>query len=235
VCDLGYYGHRQFARLTEAGVHVVTRLSSQASYAITAQRLVPVGRTPDGDEILMDATITLGSPNNRRGMVLAGLRLIVSRNRRGVVHHFVTDRFDLTATEVVRLYRQRWRIELFFRWLKRQLGAIRPLGTSREAVWLTVLLVAIVALLGVLVDAERPASVSRISWVRGCAQTLLLDFLADGYCDTIVSRHAPTSATAERVRHRGTRPDAPPRPRPGCAPRRATGRMAQSQRAGAGL
>lgn len=174
LCDLGYYGHQQFARLRAAGVHFVTRLSAQASYRIIAQHPVPVGRTPDGDEVLADYRVTLGSPNNRRGTVVPELRIVISRNRRGAVHHVLTDRLDLTTTEVVQLYRKRWQIELLFRWLKHQLGLVRPLGHSRAAVWLTVLMTIIVTLLVSLLEADRPASVSRISWAQHIAIDLLL-------------------------------------------------------------
>lgn len=172
--DRGYYGHQQFARLRTSGVHFVTRLSAQAHYVITAQHRVPIGPTPDGDVLLADSTVTLGSANNRRGTVLPKLRVVISRNQQGAVHHFVTDRHDLTATEVVRLYRKRWQIELFFRWLKRQLGVIHPLGQSRAAVWLTLLIAIIVVVLLTLLETDRPSSVSRISWAQGTATTLLL-------------------------------------------------------------
>lgn len=177
--DRGYYGHRQFVRLLAAGVHFITRLSSQASYTITRQRQVPIGPTPDGDTILMDATITLGSAENRRGAVVPGLRLVVSRNARGVVHHFVTDRHDLVATEVVQLYRARWRIELFFRWLKHQLRARTPLGRSREAVWLTILMVLIVAVLTQWLLGTMPG-VSRVAQLREFAMYLLVATLESG-------------------------------------------------------
>lgn len=178
--DLGYYGHQQFARLRAAGVHFITRLHDQASYRVTARHPVPDGSTPDGDHLLGDATITLGSPNNRRGAVVPELRLVTSRNRHGVVHHVLTDRHDLSAAEVVQLYRKRWQIELFFRWLKRQLGAIRPLGTSRAAVWLTILVVLIVAVISLLLAADRPATVSRIAWLRTLGMAILVEAIPDG-------------------------------------------------------
>jgi hypothetical protein len=174
LVDLGYYGHRQFARLRTAGVHVITRLHDQAHYTITAQRPVPLGLTPDGDTVLADYRVTLGSPTARRGAVLGDMRVVISRNRTGAVHRFLTDRHDLTATEVVMLYRKRWQIELFFRWLKRQLGAVTPLGHSRRAVWATILLVLIVAVLMLLVEPQRPPSVSRISWADAVGHTLTL-------------------------------------------------------------
>jgi hypothetical protein len=89
-------------------------------------------------------------------------------------HQFITSRHDLEGWEVVELYRRRWDIELFFRWLKRQLGAVRPLGYSREAVWLTVLVGALVALLWLLLDILQPPppGMSRISWLRAVAHAL---------------------------------------------------------------
>lgn len=179
LVDRGYYGHQQFARLRAAGVHVIARFNEQARYRITQQHQVPTGRTPDGDDLLADWTVELGSPHNRRGAVVSGMRLVASRNVRGIVHWFVTDRHDLTATEIVQLYRKRWQIELFFRWLKRQLGLIRPLGRSREAVWLTILMVLIVALIALLLDLGRPASVSRVAWLAHFACILHLDTIDD--------------------------------------------------------
>lgn len=178
--DLGYYGHQQLERLGHHGVHFITRLQPQASFVCTAVRGVPVGLTPDGDTILRDWTIRLGSTNNRRGAVVPGLRLVSSRNQAGQVHHFVTDRFDLSATEVVMLYRRRWRIELFFRWLKYQLGLTQPLGHTRAAVWLTVLVVLIVALLLLLFMDAQPPGVSRVAWLSQMALTLLIETIADG-------------------------------------------------------
>lgn len=173
LIDLGSYGHRLFARLREADVSFVCRLHTQAFYRVSAAHPVDATPTAAGDLVVSDETITLGSPNNRRGAVLPGMRLVTSRNAAGDTQRFVTDRHDLTAAEVVTLYRQRWQIELFFRWLKHQLKLLHPFGASREAVWLTVLLGAIVAVLASLVDGERPKGDSRIAWLRGVATALL--------------------------------------------------------------
>lgn len=172
VVDLGYYGHRQLARLREAGVSFLSRLHPQASYQVTDQRPVLTRHTPEGDVVLSDETVVLGSPNNRAGAVLPGIRLIRSRNRFGREQAFVTNRGDLTAFELVRLYHYRWQIELFFRFLKQHLGMLHPIGVSREAVWLTVLLAALVAVLLALAEAERPHATSRIAWLRAIGVTL---------------------------------------------------------------
>lgn len=179
LLDLGYYGHHALQRLRRAGVDFVTRLHPQAHYVRTATRPVPAGPTPDGDVILRDWTITLGSPRNRRGAVLSGLRLVSSCNPAGQLQHFLTSRQDLCATEIVMLYRKRWQIELFFRWLKQQLHLTRPLGYSRAAVWLTVLLAVIVALVLLLLAAAHPPGISRVAWLHALALTLIVETIND--------------------------------------------------------
>lgn len=67
---------------------------------------------------------------------------------------------------LVQLYRYRWQIERFFRFLKHQLGLTQPLGTSRAAVWLSIVLAAIVAVLLALGERDRPRAISRIAWLR---------------------------------------------------------------------
>lgn len=161
--DLGYYSHRRFQRLRAAGVHFVSRLHSQATVAYKEHLpLQPPLPTMEGGHIslLTDQRVTLGSPNNRAGAVLSGLRLVTAQvaplpkaTRRGaqpVTYRLLTDRWDLSAAEVVQLYLWRWQIELFFRWLKSHIHLPQVLGYSRNAVELTVWLALIVHLLTVL-------------------------------------------------------------------------------------
>ena len=180
LLDRGYYGHPQLARLPAAGVSFVARLIAQARYTILETTPVPAEATPRGDRIVLDARIRLGCANNRTGAVLHNIRLVVSINQDGQELALVTDRQDLPATMIVVLYRKRWQIEVFFRWLKRQLGLIRPLGRTREAVWMTVLVVMIVAVISQLLAPERPPGVSRIAWLHQTALVLSLEFLSDG-------------------------------------------------------
>lgn len=180
IVDLGYYGHRQFEHLLACGGHIVSKLHAQAAYTVTQERGVTQrkGWTGQEDKVLSDQTITLGSPNNRRGAVLKGMRLVTSCSVDGHLCRLITDRFDLQGWEVVALYRKRWQIELFFRWLKRQLGAIRPLGYSREAIWLTMLMGGITALIWILLDQmnTRPSGMSRICWL-GAVSVAIQSFI----------------------------------------------------------
>ena len=163
VLDLGYYSHARFARLRQAGVHFVSRLHPQAAYRVVEDRPVqaPLPGLDGGRiRVLSDQRIHLGSATNRAGAVLRGLRLVTARvqptpaaARQGhqpVTYRLLTDRWDLSAAEVVQLYLWRWEIELFFRWLKSHLRLPRLLGTSPQAVELSVWLALVVHLLAVL-------------------------------------------------------------------------------------
>lgn len=157
--DLGFYSHQRMARLRAAGVHFVTRLHPQARYAVREDRplqppLPDLGAT-GRVTVTADQRVQLGSPNNRRGAVLADLRLVTAAvaARRGgqrQTYHLLTDRWDLSAAAVVQCYLWRWQIELFFRWLKRVIGGHRLLGYSPQACELTVWLALIVHLLCLL-------------------------------------------------------------------------------------
>ena len=130
IVDLGYYGHKYFEHLMVSGVHFVSKLHAQAYYTVVDRvdskpMSQKEGWTPSkDDEVVSDEEIVLGSSNNRKGAVIKGVRLITSRSPAGTQCRFITSRHDLEGWEVVELYRRRWDIELFFRWLKRQLGAV---------------------------------------------------------------------------------------------------------------
>ncbi len=174
VVDLGYYSHERFARLLAAGVHLVTRRHPQATVAVEAELPIqPPLPAVDGGRIAVvaDRRISLGSANNRAGTVLPGLRLVtadvVPRAKTGHRaptprrYEILTDRWDLTAAEVVQVYLWRWQIELFLRWLKGQLHLPRLLGHSENAVELSVWLAVLVHLLTLL--AARALGLGRRS------------------------------------------------------------------------
>ena len=180
VTDLGYYSHRRFRRLLAAGVHLVTRLHPQAR--VHVEEWLPVQQSlptfPSGRiAVISDQRVRVGPSDNR----VCGLRLVTAQveplpkaARRGaqpVLYRVLTDRFDLTAPEVVQIYLWRWRIELFLRWLKCYVHLSRLLGYSRNAVELSVWLAIVVHLLTVLatlslgLSRRSPALLRQMVWV----------------------------------------------------------------------
>ena len=170
--DKGYYAHTLLAALRDANVDFITRRYAPATYVILDTWDLPRFPLGSGDTVVADLLIDLGSPHNRTSTVVRAVRLIQYTTATGDLHEVLTSRLDLAPEVVIALYRKRWRIELFFRLLKRQLGLIRPLGYSRKAVWLTILVVATVAVLLVLVEGMRPPDTTRVAWARAIAVVL---------------------------------------------------------------
>jgi IS4 transposase len=95
-----------------------------------------------------DQVIRLCGPKSRR-LYPEPLRRIVYRDpETGKRLVFLTNILDLPALVIARLYKCRWRIELFFKWIKQNLRLLRFYGTSPNAVktqvWIAVCVYALV-------------------------------------------------------------------------------------------
>lgn len=125
--DRGFCQYAFFDRLITAGAHFVTR----AMRKLHAQVLQTLALDPEHPQIVSDTLVRLGRPQSRN-LMTHPLRRIVLQDDRG---HLVLLASDLHAPawELCELYRQRWAIEPFFRWLKTGLGCKRSVGYSLQA------------------------------------------------------------------------------------------------------
>jgi hypothetical protein len=123
--DRGFRHYRFYDRLIDRGAGFITRCWPQLHYAVLAQRPVP----ESCPQILSDDVIAVGS---RAYRMRHPLRRIVLQADHGTVEFLTSDR-TMTALEITQLYRRRWQIETFFRWLKNTIGCDRPLGYSLTA------------------------------------------------------------------------------------------------------
>src|SRR6266852_4454937 len=146
VMDRGYLDFERLHVLHQAGAFFVTRAKSN----LDARRLysAPTDRTTG---IICDQTIALNGyySQQRYPDHLRRIRLRDAAASKTLV--FLSNQFALPATTVCALYKARWQVELFFKWVKQHLRIKRFYGTSENAVksqiWIAVsvyLLVAIV-------------------------------------------------------------------------------------------
>lgn len=146
VMDRGYLDYDRFYRMHLAGAFFVTR----AKRNLDARRVYshPVDKSAG---ILADQTIALNLYRSRRDYP-AQLRRIRFRDPLNGKHLvFLTNQFQLPAITICSLYKSRWQVELFFKWIKQHLRIKNFYGTSPNAVqtqiWIALsvyLLVAIV-------------------------------------------------------------------------------------------
>ena len=145
VMDRGYIDFERLARLHEAGSFFVTRAKSN----LKAQRRYshPVDRSSG---LICDQTVALTVFYSRKGFE-APLRRIRFRDPEpGKRLVFLTNNFALPALTITQLYRMRWQVELFFKWVKQHLRIKAFFGTSENAVksqiWIAVSVYVLVAI-----------------------------------------------------------------------------------------
>jgi IS4 transposase len=79
----------------------------------------------------MDERVRIGSSQKR---AKHEYRMIETADSEGNQLILVTNRFDLTSDEISAMYRSRWAVETFFKWMKQHLRIKRFYGTSDQAV-----------------------------------------------------------------------------------------------------
>ena len=129
VMDRAYLDFSRLARFTEAGAFFVIRAKSNLCFYVSASR--PVDRATG---LRCDQSIRLRGFYSKQGYpgLLRRVRYIEPEQDRSLV--FLTNHFALPAFQITELYRCRWQIELFFRWIKQHLRIRSFMGTSDNAV-----------------------------------------------------------------------------------------------------
>jgi len=170
VFDLGYYHYRYWASLDEAGCRFVTRLKSN-----TPLRVVKELKVPKGGNILSDRIGFLPErqAKNRHNPMDQAVREVRVLLETGKEIRVVTNDLDAPASEIADLYKRRWAIELFFRWVKQMLKIGHFFGTSENAVRIQIAVALITYLLIKMAHAGQTAIVELTRFVRLVSANLM--------------------------------------------------------------
>jgi hypothetical protein len=138
VFDKGYTDYRWWAEIIGAQAFFVTRRKKNA------HRRSPAEHLAEGAAILADRTVKIGhrrprggAPKNPLYQVLLR-EVVVEREGDREPLHLLTNDLQRPAVEIARLYKERWRIELLFKWLKQNLKIRSFWGRSENAVRLQI-------------------------------------------------------------------------------------------------
>ena len=142
VFDRGYLDYERFDRMTDDGYFFVSRLRKNA-----VVRVIEPFSLPENSSVLSDEMVVIGTTQNRSENVFRLLKLL---DTRGNELHLLTNRFDIDADEIAEIYKSRWAIELFFKWMKQHLNIKKFYGHSEQAIHNQVYVAMIVYCLNVL-------------------------------------------------------------------------------------
>jgi len=156
VFDLGYYDFSWWARLHEAGCRIVTRLKTNTRPRSLETRAVAPGGPVRSDHVIaLDGRLksARGTRHPLNGIALREVVVVIDTGR---TLRLLTNDLEAPAERIAELYKTRWQIELFFRWVKQHLKIKRFLGTTENAIR-TQIAVAMIAFLILRIVHEATA------------------------------------------------------------------------------
>lgn len=183
LMDRGYLDFPRLHRLHLSSAFFVTR----ARKRFDCQRLysAPVDRASG---IMCDQIVTLSNPVPRAGYPdkLRRIRYFDPQQERRLI--FLTNNFTLPPLTVAQLYRSRWQVELFFKWIKQHLRIKKFYGTSANAlktqIWIAISIYVLVAIVKKQLNLE--ASLYRILQILSVSlfeKTPILEALSLSNCE----------------------------------------------------
>jgi hypothetical protein len=163
VFDLGYYDYRWWAALDAAQCRIVTRLKSNTPLDLVEELPLPADSAVLSDRIGFLPQRQAKSRRNPFGEPVREVRIATDK---GKILRILSNDLDAPADEIAGLYKRRWAIELFFRWVKQTLQITRFLGTSENAVRTQIAVALIAFLLLRLAQATQKAITSPLAFAR---------------------------------------------------------------------
>lgn len=170
VFDLGYYDYGWWAKLDEAGCRIVTRLKVNTPLTPVADSPVP-----KGSSILSDCIgyLPARQARSRKNPFQSPVREVRVCTDTGKILRILTNDLDAPADEIAELYRRRWQIELFFRWVKHALKIRHFFGTSENAVRIQIAVALIAFLLLRAAHGLQSSITSLLTFTRLVRQNLM--------------------------------------------------------------
>jgi len=140
VLDRGYLCFKTLANISKNGAFFVTRTKSNTQYRTIEKKKVT------GNGILKDCLVSfIGVKSSDYPELIRLVRFKNPEDKK--VYDYITNNFTLSASTIANIYKSRWDIELFFKWIKQNLKIKTFIGTSENAVLIQIWIAAIAYLL----------------------------------------------------------------------------------------
>ena len=127
--DRGYNDYAWYKQLTEKGIFFVTRLKSNAKTRVVSRRTILSDKG-----LTSDQTIEFTGAQTAKKCPIQLRRIGYRDPETGKHYSFLTNNFKLAAKTIADIYKARWQVELFFKWVKQNLKIKSFIGTSKNAV-----------------------------------------------------------------------------------------------------
>ncbi|MEG1636829.1 MAG: IS4 family transposase, partial [Cellulosilyticaceae bacterium] len=137
ICDKGYIDYERFDKYTAGGIYFISRLKDNAKITIVEELPITYSDEKDGllskeSTIVFDKKVRLGSEYINQ--TKKTYRIVKITDPTGKELTFVTNVMQFASEEIAWLYKRRWDIELFFKWIKQHCKIKNLIGHSENAV-----------------------------------------------------------------------------------------------------
>ena len=168
VMDRAYVDFKRLRKLHEAGAFFVTR-----SWSNTRTRCIESHPVPADTAVAKDDIVQFSGVTSRYDFPAPARRICVRESLDVKALVFLTNQFELPALTIADLYRSRWHIELFFKWIKQHLRIKAFYGCSENAVKTQIWIAIAVYLLVAIACKRLQLDVSLHSLLQVLSLTLL--------------------------------------------------------------
>lgn len=145
VFDRGVFSREVFCELDKNECSFVTRLHVNAIHVVLDDFDTPPGLVVSNLTVLKDQRVNLYRSSYK--VVDHPFRLVQARNAQGKEYWFLTNRFDLTCQEIILIYKTRWDIEVFFRFIKQELNFTHLISVNENGIKILLYMTLILAML----------------------------------------------------------------------------------------
>ncbi len=164
VFDMGYYSFLWWGDLDAKGCRFVTRLKHNTPTRIVEERAVDtVGRIAIDRVVMLPRRLQHTRTHRLGEKPVREIHVVIDS---GKTLRLVSNDLSSPAEEIAELYKTRWEIELFFRWIKQTLKIRKFLGTSENAVRVQIAVALIAYLLLRMAHAAQSAIDSLLTFTR---------------------------------------------------------------------
>jgi len=129
ICfDKAYIDYQRFYEWSEKGIFMVTRMKDNAVYEVINENDIP---DKCDESIIKDELIFVNTKDDKE---LRLRRVAYYSSKKNKVYVFITNQLDLDAEQIALIYKKRWEIEVFFRYLKQNFPLKYFLGDNQNAI-----------------------------------------------------------------------------------------------------
>lgn len=165
VFDRGLKSRKVLASFVREGRYFATRINPTKEYQVVTTHALPENRCTETLELVSDQSVWLALNWNISKKTV--YRLIVAKSlKSGEMLFFLTNLFDLPAADITEIYRLRWEIETFFRFLKQEMNFSHLLSRDENGIRVMLFVTLIAAALLMVFRQRNQITSYKIAKIR---------------------------------------------------------------------